>query len=165
MRRLAVLLAFATARRRVHRLLGSTPPSSRRRGPAPPAFDRAPSNRSRPPPPPGALADAACAIPHQQLLRIWRGTDPERSGQIVFVPQEPNFVGTNFPHSGPWNYLQDVPLFWYGPGIIPALGRVERPVTLADVAPTQARAAGLRRSTRPTGGRSPRSRSPTRRPR
>ena len=68
----------------------------------------------------GALADAACAIPHEQLLRIWRGTDPERSGQIVFVPQEPNFVGTNFPHSGPWNYLQDVPLFWYGPGIIPS---------------------------------------------
>jgi hypothetical protein len=91
------------------------------------------------PPAPGALADAACAIPHRQLVRIWRGTDPERSGQIVFVPQEPNFVGTNFPHSGPWDYLQDVPLFWYGPGIIPALGRVQRPVTLADVAPTQAR--------------------------
>ena len=90
------------------------------------------------PPTPGALADAACAIPHRQLVRIWRGTDPERSGQIVFVPQEPNFVGTNFPHSGPWDYLQDVPLFWYGPGIIPALGGVERPVTLADVAPTQA---------------------------
>ena len=90
------------------------------------------------PPAPGALADAACAIPHRQLLRIWRGTDPQRSGQIVFVPQEPNFVGTNFPHSGPWDYLQDVPLFWYGPGIIPALGRVQRPVTLADVAPTQA---------------------------
>ena len=64
------------------------------------------------PPAPGALADAACAIPHRQLLRIWRGTDPQRSGQIVFVPQEPNFVGTNFPHSGPWDYLQDVPLFW-----------------------------------------------------
>lgn len=89
-------------------------------------------------PTPGALADAACAIPHRELLRIWRGTDPERSGQIVFVPKEPNFVGTNFPHSGPWDYLQDVPLFWYGPGIIPALGRVKRPVTLADVAPTQA---------------------------
>ena len=87
---------------------------------------------------PGTLADAACAIPHRQLVRIWRGTDPERSGQIVFVPQEPNFVGTNFPHSGPWDYLQDVPLFWYGPGIIRTLGRVQRPVTLADVAPTQA---------------------------
>ncbi|HET9310983.1 MAG TPA: alkaline phosphatase family protein, partial [Actinomycetota bacterium] len=90
------------------------------------------------PPTPGLLERAACTLPHEQLLRVWRGTDPERSGQIVFVPDEPNFVGTNFPHSGPWDYLQDVPLFWYGPGVIPALGRVDRPVTLADVAPTQA---------------------------
>ena len=117
-----------------------------------------------PPPAPGALADAACAIPHQQLLRIWRGTDPERSGQIVFVPQEPNFVGTNFPHSGPWDYLQDVPLFWYGPGIIPALGRVERPVTLADVAPTQAKLLDFAFDA-PDGRALPRSsRSPTRPP-
>ena len=43
------------------------------------------------------LEAAACAIPHDQLLRVWRGTDLERSGQIVFVPQEPNFVGSNFP--------------------------------------------------------------------
>jgi hypothetical protein len=97
-----------------------------------------------PPPQPaaGALAQAACAIPHDQLVRVWRGTDPGRSGQIVFVPQEPNFVGSAFPHSGPWDYLQDVPLLWYGPGIIPALGSVDRPVTLADVAPTQATLLG-----------------------
>ena len=134
MKRLAVVLALG--------LVGactssaSTPPSSPAAsgsaGPSPGTVAI-----SLQPPVSEDLADAACAIPHQQLLRIWRGTDPERSGQIVFVPQEPNFVGTNFPHSGPWNYLQDVPLFWYGPGIVPALGRVERPVTLADVAPTQ----------------------------
>ncbi len=94
-------------------------------------------------PAPGALEDAACAMPHEQLVRVWRGTDPQRSGQIVFVPQEPNFVGTNFPHSGPWDYLQDVPLLWYGPGVIPALGSVDRPVTLADVAPTQAALLGF----------------------
>ena len=90
-------------------------------------------------PAPGALATAACAIPHEQLLRVWRGTDPERSGQIVFVPAEPNFVGSNFPHSGPWDYLQDVPLFWYGPGVIPAVGPVAAEVTVADVAPTEAK--------------------------
>jgi Type I phosphodiesterase / nucleotide pyrophosphatase len=88
------------------------------------------------------LVRAACAIPHRELVRIWRGTDPERSGQIVFVPKEPNYVGSNFPHSGPWDYLQDVPLLWYGPGIIPALGSIDRPVTLADVAPTQAELLG-----------------------
>jgi hypothetical protein len=94
-------------------------------------------------PVPADLAAAACALPHEQLLRVWRGTDPRRSGQIVFVPQEPNFVGSNFPHSGPWDYLQDVPIFWYGPGVVPAVGRVERPVTLADVAPTQAALLGF----------------------
>lgn len=87
---------------------------------------------------PRAIEDAACAMPHDHLVRVWRGTDPNRSGQIAIVPQEPNFVGTNFPHSGPWDYLQDVPLFWYGPGVIPPVGSVDRPVTIADIAPTQA---------------------------
>lgn len=95
------------------------------------------------PPAPGALEGAACAMPHQELLRVWRGTDPGRSGQIAFVPQEPNFVGSNFPHSGPWDYLQDVPVLWYGPGVVPALGRIDRPVTIADIAPTQAALLGF----------------------
>ena len=92
---------------------------------------------------PGALADAACALPHRYLLRIWRGTFPGRSGQILLVPKEPNFLGTNFPHSGPWDYLQDVPLFWYGPGIVPARGAVQRPASIADIAPTQAELLGF----------------------
>jgi hypothetical protein len=96
------------------------------------------STTESPPPAPGALATAACAMPHEYLVRVWRGTHQERSGQILLVPQEPNFLGSNFPHSGPWDYLQDVPLFWYGPGVVPALGEVDRPVTIADIAPTQA---------------------------
>jgi hypothetical protein len=86
-----------------------------------------------------ALADAACGLPHEQLVRIWRGTEPDRSGQIIIVPKEPNFVGSNFPHSGPWDYLQDVPLLWYGPGVIPATGAVDRAVTIASIAPTEAK--------------------------
>ncbi|MDQ3958061.1 MAG: alkaline phosphatase family protein [Actinomycetota bacterium] len=39
-------------------------------------------------------------------------------------------------HSGPWPYLQHVPLVFYGPGIVPRTGEIGRPVTLADVAPT-----------------------------
>lgn len=39
------------------------------------------------------IEGAACAMPHEHLVRVWRGTDPNRSGQIAFVPQEPNFVG------------------------------------------------------------------------
>ena len=90
-------------------------------------------------PVPGALAKAACSLPPEQLLRIDRGTYPSRSGQIIIVPQEPNFVGSNFPHSGPWDYLQDVPLLFYGPGVIPATGSIDRPVTIASIAPTEAK--------------------------
>ncbi len=90
-------------------------------------------------PVPGTFARAACSLPPEQLLRIYRGTYPSRSGQIIIVPQEPNFVGTHFPHSGPWDYLQSVPLLWYGPGFIPPLGAVERPVTSASIAPTEAK--------------------------
>jgi arylsulfatase A-like enzyme len=97
-----------------------------------------------PDPGPAAIVTATCdALPPEQLERIVNGTHPERSGQIVFVPDEPNFVGTNFPHSGPWDYLQEVPLFWYGPGVIPARGVISEPVTLADVAPTQAGLLGM----------------------
>jgi type I phosphodiesterase/nucleotide pyrophosphatase len=84
------------------------------------------------------FAAVACSLPHDQLLRIWHGTEEDRSGDVLIVPQAPNFVGSNFPHSGPWAYLQDVPMMWYGPGIVPARGVVDRPVTLADIAPTQA---------------------------
>ncbi len=94
-------------------------------------------------PPAGRVVEAACALPHRYLVRIWRGTFPGRSGQILLVPREPNFLGTNFPHSGPWDYLQRVPLLWYGPGIVPARGAVERVASIADIAPTQARLLGF----------------------
>ncbi len=89
------------------------------------------------------IAAAACALPHDQLVRIWRGTMPGRTGEILIVPREPNFVGSSLPHSGPWDYLQRVPMFWYGPGYIRPVGKVDRPVTMADVAPTQAELLGF----------------------
>lgn len=46
--------------------------------------------------------------------------------------------GGGWSHSGPWPYLQDIPLVFYGPGIIPKLGELDRPATLADIAPTMA---------------------------
>jgi hypothetical protein len=39
---------------------------------------------------------------------------------------------------GPWDYIQTVPMLWYGPGIIKAQGPVHRSVTSADIAPTEA---------------------------
>jgi predicted AlkP superfamily pyrophosphatase or phosphodiesterase len=61
------------------------------------------------------------------------------------VPREPNFIG--FPallsHSGPWDYLQRVPLILYGPGNIARAGEVDRIVTLADVYPTVGKLVGV----------------------
>lgn len=84
------------------------------------------------------LIKLACSLPHQWLLRTWRGYRADRSGELTFVPREPDFVGGGLPHVGPWDYIQDVPMLWYGPGYIKAQGPVQRPVTLAGIAPTQA---------------------------
>jgi hypothetical protein len=84
------------------------------------------------------LIRAACSIPTEWLQRTWRGWDPGRGPELQFLPAQPNFVGSGLPHVGPWPYVQDIPMFWYGPGYIRARGPVRRPVTLAGIAPTQA---------------------------
>ncbi len=85
------------------------------------------------------LIDLACSVPHEFLLRTWRGWRPDRGAQLSYIPQEPNFVGSGFPHVGPWDYVEDVPMLWYGPGFVPAGKTVKRPVTLAGIAPTAAK--------------------------
>jgi arylsulfatase A-like enzyme len=95
------------------------------------------SNQRRSPAP-SYFQKLACRLPRSQLTRIWNGYDPERSGDIQIVPKEPNFMSGGLTHSGPWAYLQRVPMLWYGPGHVRAVGRVNRPVTMADVAPTMA---------------------------
>lgn len=82
-----------------------------------------------------------CGLPESWRLRIERGYFEPRSGHIALLPKQPAYMETGaggWSHSGPWPYLQEVPLVVYGPGIVPAAGDVNRPVTLADVAPTYA---------------------------
>jgi Type I phosphodiesterase / nucleotide pyrophosphatase len=90
-----------------------------------------------------ALIDRTCALPASYLRRTLLGWSPDRSGEITWITRQPNFVGSGLPHAGPWDYIQDVPMLWYGPGVIRARGEVARPVTLADVAPTQAALLGF----------------------
>ncbi len=85
------------------------------------------------------LVQLACSIPHQYLLRTWRGWRPDRGAQLSYIPLQPNFVGSGLPHVGPWGYVENVPMLWYGPGIIPAGQDIKRPVTLAGIAPTVAK--------------------------
>ena len=90
------------------------------------------------------LIATACAVPPLLLERTLRGYRPDRAGELQLLPEEPDFVGHGgLPHSGPWDYISQVPLLWYGPGQVPAVGEVDRRVTLADVAPTQGELIGF----------------------
>jgi Type I phosphodiesterase / nucleotide pyrophosphatase len=88
--------------------------------------------------PPSRYARIACSLPRDEIQRVYNGTNPERSGELQFVPEEPNYVGNFSSHSGPWDYLQEVPLFLYGPGIVPPVGEIPTRATVADLAPTYA---------------------------
>lgn len=85
---------------------------------------------------------AACSIPPALFERMERDYFPGRSPDLIALPDEPNyfggFIGTS--HSGPWDYVQRVPIVLYGPGFVSAQGETdpEREVTLADIAPTLA---------------------------
>jgi Type I phosphodiesterase / nucleotide pyrophosphatase len=95
------------------------------------------------PPQRAGLIEAACDLPTRLLVRTLHGHREDRSGDIDIVPQEPDFVGHGgLPHSGPWDYVEQVPLLWYGPGYIKPRGSVSRVVTLADIAPTQGALVG-----------------------
>jgi hypothetical protein len=84
----------------------------------------------------GALARIACEnTDRDALLRTWRGVRLDRSGDIQIVPKDPNFVNGGLTHATPFDYTQDVPLLLYGPGYVRP-GEYDRPVTLADLAPT-----------------------------
>jgi hypothetical protein len=85
---------------------------------------------------------SGCRMPFEYLRRVRRGYYPERSPDIVMVPREPNFFGgfTSTTHSGPWPYVQRIPLVFYGPGHVQPQGAVDPPgeSTLVDLSPTLA---------------------------
>lgn len=84
---------------------------------------------------------SACALPREQLRRTLRGYYPGRSPELTFVAKAPHFFGEFnkiTTHSGPWPYVQRVPLVLYGPGYVPAKGTIQldHNATVADLAPT-----------------------------
>ncbi len=105
-----------------------------------------PAQRSSTPPQPvPSFEKQACGIRRAYLRRTVHGYFGPRSGQIAILPDQPAYMASGaggWSHSGPWPYLQDIPLVFYGPGIIKSHPEVDRPVTMADVAPTLARLMG-----------------------
>src|SRR5688572_18847119 len=89
--------------------------------------------------------ERACALERPLLARVWRGYHPRHSEDVTFVPLAPNYSGAFdvTSHSGPWDYLQNVPLVLYGPGAIAPEGSVGESASLADVFPTVGAMAGV----------------------
>ena len=88
-----------------------------------------------------SFQEQICGLPSEWRERVVRGQFPGHSGDISLLPKTPAYMASGaggWSHSGPWGYLQDVPLVFYGPGLIDEGVEVDRAVTLADVAPTYA---------------------------
>jgi Type I phosphodiesterase / nucleotide pyrophosphatase len=83
----------------------------------------------------GPWTREACSLPTSWLRRIDAGYRGDRSGELQIVPVQGNYFD-NHSHAGPWPYLQEIPMFLYGPGHVEAAGMVDTPVTMADLAPT-----------------------------
>jgi hypothetical protein len=80
--------------------------------------------------------ERACALPPEQLVRLWRGHHPVHSEDVTAVPLEPNYSGgfTVTSHSGPWDYVQTIPLVLYGPNVgVQRSGPVDDPASITDV--------------------------------
>lgn len=85
-----------------------------------------------------------CTNVAEQIDRARRGWVPVRAHDISLLPREPNYIGSAAKpvHTGPWDFLAEVPLLFYGPGVIGRSAPVRGTVTLADVAPSVARLIG-----------------------
>ena len=81
----------------------------------------------------------ACDVPKKLIRRIRLGYDPAHSEDVTFIPAAPNYSG-NFAgpsHSGPWDYLQEVPFVLYGQGFVePQDAPIQEPATITDFYPT-----------------------------
>ncbi len=117
-------------------------------GTPPPSLPSEREQRARSRALPPAL-EGACDLPRRWVRALYRGWEPgaARAYDLAIVPHPPNYMGslTDTSHSGPYDFLQEVPLIFYGPGFVPARGRISvaREVTLADIAPTYADLMGF----------------------
>lgn len=71
---------------------------------------------------------------------------PQRSADVAFVLKPYWLLGSHAAgttHGSPHRYDTNVPLMLYGPAWIPAVGRIDQPVEMSDVAPTIAKLLGI----------------------
>ena len=101
-----------------------------------------------------ALADAA-PVARQRFLEMFaRAYFPGRTGQLLFVPREGDFITRPDPnvaymHGSPWAYDVSIPLMFAGPAV--RQGEYSMPAVQQDVAPTLATALGIQMPPTATG--------------
>src|SRR5216683_7062194 len=94
-----------------------------------------------------APADATTLATRQRFLEMFaRAYFPGRSGQLLIVPREGDFITRPDPdvaymHGSPWEYDVSIPLMFLGPAV--RTGRYSMPAVQQDVAPTLAAALGV----------------------
>lgn len=112
----------------------------------PPESEPTPTPSQAPPPPKtepvGAWFRRSCDEPPGYIKLLARGYYPGRSPDVVMTANKPDYFGSFAvtSHSGPWRYVQRVPLVFYGPGYVKSGGQVtiDGGSTVADLAPTVA---------------------------
>ena len=92
-------------------------------------------------------ADAAAAVLRERFLKMFaRAYFPGRTGQLLIVPREGDFITRPDPdvaymHGSPWVYDVAIPLMFAGPAV--RTGVYPMPAVQQDVAPTLAAALGV----------------------
>jgi Type I phosphodiesterase / nucleotide pyrophosphatase len=116
-----------------------------------------------------APADPAALAVRQRFLDMFaRAYFPGRTGQLLIVPREGDFITRPDPdvaymHGSPWAYDVSIPLMFAGPAVRP--GAYSMPAVQQDVAPTLAAALGVQMPPTATGRVLPVLRTPFARPR
>ncbi len=102
-----------------------------------------------------ASADAAALAARQRFLDMFaRAYFPGRTGQLLIVPREGDFITRPDPdvaymHGSPWAYDVSIPLLFAGPAV--RTGAYSMPAVQQDVAPTLAAALGVQMPPTATG--------------
>ena len=102
-----------------------------------------------------APAGAAALAARQRFLEMFaRAYFPGRTGQLLVVPREGDFITRPDPdvaymHGSPWEYDVSIPLMFVGPAV--RAGRYSMPAVQQDVAPTLAAPLGVRMPPNATG--------------
>jgi len=101
-----------------------------------------------------ASGNAAAAARQRFLEMFARAYFPGRTGQLMIVPREGDFItrpdpDVVFMHGSPWGYDVSIPIMFAGPAV--KTGAYPMPAAQQDVAPTLAAALGVRMPPTATG--------------